>query len=204
MRKFCLRAVRGRSVVPKAGLAIVLCLALAVVALAAPGGIDVGFASGHSDTLQADGTSRTVLEVTLTSLSDACWGGEVSGPGTFSLLVSATKATVEPTVAVDVQFPAHLTVTAGKESGTVEVKVQASWCPEDAVGAFGVCSDQSRARSATQPLRPNHPSRLTVTTTACLTPTMLVPTRKASHPMAALISRPCWDARLRARWQGKS
>jgi len=147
MRRFCVRAVRGRSVVPTAGLAIVLCLALAAGALAAPGGIDVGFASGHSDTLQADGTSRTVLEVTLTSLSDACWGGEVSGPGKFSLLVSATKATVEPAVAVDVQFPAQLTVTAGKESGTAEVKVQASWCPEDAVGAFGVCSDQSRAQS---------------------------------------------------------
>ncbi len=147
MRTRSIRAFKGRPYLLMMGLVIALCLALTGQALAAPGGIDVGIASGHPETLQADGVSRTVLEVWVTSLSDACWGGEIAGPGTFSLLASATGATVDPTMAVGVEFPAQLTVTAGKEGGTAEVKLQASWCPEDAVGVFGVCTDQKRGQS---------------------------------------------------------
>jgi hypothetical protein len=147
MRSSAVPAVRVRPALPTVGLAIALCLALAGEALATPGGIEVTVGSGHLETLHADGVSRTVLEVTMTDPGHECWGGEVSGPGTFSLLVSAAGATVDPPMAVVREFPAQLTVTAGEESGTAEVKVQASWCPEDSVGAFGVCTDQSRAQS---------------------------------------------------------
>ena len=147
MRTRYVGVVRGLPVLIVVGLAALLCLAPAMHARAEMGGIDVYIKAGKPTELQADGKSRTTLVVEAVDLSHSCWGGPVSGDGTFTLLVGAKNATVQPNNKVDIRFPADLTVTAGTESGVADIKLMASWCPKGAVGAFGVCTDQVRGQA---------------------------------------------------------
>lgn len=116
------------------------------IALADGEGVFVTIKPGQPDALIADGKSRTVLVVDVDT-SAACWGGTIESGGQFFLQATASKATVSPATTADAKFPADLAVTAGKETGTAEIKVQVSYCPPGSVGAFGVCTDPKAKQS---------------------------------------------------------
>lgn len=147
MRERHRRMIQGMSIALAVGLAVLLFLAPATSVRADPGGIEVYIKDGKPTELTADGKSRTTLVVKIVDQSHSCWGGPISGEGQYALLVGNSIATVAPNNEVDIQFPAELIVTAGTESGTAEIKMQASWCPKEAIGIFGVCTDPKRGMS---------------------------------------------------------
>ncbi|MBN1643120.1 MAG: hypothetical protein JXA09_17940, partial [Anaerolineae bacterium] len=128
--------------VPQLLLALALVATGAWAARADNDGVYLTVKSGQPGELLADGKSRTILEAHLDP-GAACWKQAIEAEGAFTLQVSTSLGTIEPTLATGTlsQFPMPLTLIAGTTSGTALVDVRAYYCPPGAVGAFGVCSD---------------------------------------------------------------
>lgn len=90
--------------------------------------------------VSADGKSHSILLVDINEKA-SCWGEPVDRMGHFSMKASTTLGSISPGVAEVESWPIPVDLAAGTETGDAQVSIEFTYCPPDAIGVAGVCTD---------------------------------------------------------------
>jgi hypothetical protein len=121
-------------------ISLILAFIITTITFAQEGGLNLYIKEGAPGSLIADGKSQTVMMV---DISKCSWYPMAGSSGQIQVQFSKSLGIAPEWIfktKKELGSPFEVTLTAGTQTGTAQIDASASFCPEGAVMAMGVCT----------------------------------------------------------------